>query len=234
MSRSIHTLLDELWLYSRAAYCRQNGTHTTYIHMDVQIKFTLEIISYHMRSWWMMADDNWSAKTYSIQFQAKETSNQSNCVVSTLSNDDLTLTKWSFSATIHLSRSLARSLPLTHSPHLTSPQFNATSTQLNSTNHSIRLFTYSLTYWFRSSLINTYILSFTLIISHIRFLTWLLTHFITHPLTYSSTHSLAQKFTRSLNYSHIHVITQSFTHSPTRSSIHALSISSYIHPITNL
>ena len=43
--------------------------------MDVQIKFTLEIISYHMRSWWIMADDNWSAKTYSIQFQAKETSN---------------------------------------------------------------------------------------------------------------------------------------------------------------
>ena len=132
----------------------------------------------------------------------------------------------------YTSKSLARSLSPSHS--LTSPQFNATSTQRNSTNHSIRLFTYSLTYWFRSSLINTYILSFTLIISHIRFLTWLFTHFITHPLTYSSTHSLAQKFTRSLNYSHIHVITQSFTHSPTRSSIHALSISSYIHPITNL
>ena len=142
MSRSIHTLLDELWLYSRAAYCRQNGTHTTYIHMDFQIKFTLEIISYHMRSWWMMADDNWSAKTYSIQFQAKETSNQSNCVVSTLSNDDLTLTKWSFSATIHLSHSLARSLPLTHSPHLTSIQRNVNATQLNqSFNQIIHVFT---------------------------------------------------------------------------------------------
>ena len=156
MSRSIHTLLNELWLYSRAAYCRYNGTHTTYTHMDVQIKFTLEIISYHMRSWWIMADDNWSAKTYSIQFQAKETSNQSNCVVSTLSNDDLTLTKWSFSATIHQSHSFARSLPLTHSPHLTSMQRN-----VNSINHSIRLFTYSLTYWFRSSLINSHTSSFS-------------------------------------------------------------------------
>ena len=157
MSRSTHTLLNELWLYSQAAYCRSNGTHTTYTHMDVQIKFTLEIISYYMRSWWIMADDNWSAKTYSIQFQAKGTSNQSNCVVSTLSNDDLTLTKWSFSATIH--QSLARSLSPSHS--LTSPQFNATSTQRNSINHSIRLFTYSLTYWFRSSLINSHTSSFS-------------------------------------------------------------------------
>ena len=201
--------------------------------MDVQIKFTLEIISYHMRSWWIMADDNWSAKTYSIQFQAKETSNQSNCVVSTLSNDELTLTKWSFSAPRHQShsfaRSLARSLSLTH---LTSIQRNVNATQLyQSFNQIIPLFTI-----FRSSLINSHTssFSFTLIISHIRFLTWLFTHSITHPLTYSSTHSLAQKFTRSLNYSHLHVITQSFSHSPTRSSTHALSISSYIHLITNL
>ena len=142
MSRSIHTLLDELWLYSWAAYCRQNGTHTTYTYMDVQIKFTLEIISYQLRSWWIMADDNRSAKTYSIQFQAKETSNQSNCVVSTLSNDDLTLTKWSFSATIHQSHSLALSLPLTHSPHPTSIQRNVNATQLNqSFNQIIHLFT---------------------------------------------------------------------------------------------
>ena len=159
MSRSIHTLLYELWLYSRAAYCRLNGTHTTYTRMDVQIKFTLGIISYHMRSWWIMADDNWSAKTYSIQFQPKETSNHANCVVSTLSNDDLTLTKWSFSAPIHQSHSFARSLSPSHS--LTSPQFNATSTQRNSINHSIRLFTYSLTYWFRSSLINSHTSSFS-------------------------------------------------------------------------
>ena len=204
--------------------------------MDVQIKFTLEIISYHMRSWWIMADDNWSAKTYSIQFQAKETSNQSNCVVSTLSNNDLTLTKWSFSATIHESHSLARSLPLTHSPHLTSIQrnVNATSTQRNSIIQS----DYSPIHWHIDlglhSLIHT--LLHSLIHSH-NFThplpQWLFTHFITHPLTYSSTHPLAQKFPRSLNYSHLHVITQSFTRSPTRSSIHALSISSYIHLITN-
>ena len=86
-----------------------------------------------------MADDNWSAKTYSIQFQAKETSNHLNCVVSTLSNDDLTLAKWSFSANIH---SLARSLPLIHSPHLTSIQRNVNATQLNqSFNRIIHLFT---------------------------------------------------------------------------------------------
>ena len=127
--------------------------HIRRTHMDVPIKFTLEIIWYHMRSWWIMADDNWSAKTHSIQFQAKETSNQSNCVVSTLSNDDLTLTKWSFSATIHQSHSLSPSHSLT-SPHLIS-------TQRNSINHSIRLFTYSLTYWFRSSLINSHTSSFS-------------------------------------------------------------------------
>ena len=115
---------------------------------------------HHIRSWRIMADDNWSAKTYSIQFQAKETSNRSNCAVSILSNDDLTLTKCSFSVPIHKSlvSSLALSLSLTH---LTSPQFNATSTQRNSINHSIRLFTYSLTYWFRSSLINSQTSSFS-------------------------------------------------------------------------
>ena len=91
-----------------------------------------------------MADYNLSAKTYSIQFQAKETSNRSNCAVSILSNDDLTLTLWSFSAPIHQSHSLARSLSPSHS--LTSPHLNSTQRQRNSINHSIRLFTYSLTY----------------------------------------------------------------------------------------
>ena len=96
--------------------------HTYDIHAyGCSIKFTLEIILCHMRSWWIMTGDNWSAKTYSIQFQAKETSNQSKCVASTLSNDDLSLTKWSFSASIHQTHSLALSLP-----HLTSPQLNAT------------------------------------------------------------------------------------------------------------
>ena len=133
-------------------------THIWMFKSNSHLK-SYHIISYHMRSWWIMADDNWFAKTYPIQFQAKETSNRSNCAVSILSNDDLTLTKWSFSAPIHQSHSLARSLSPSHS--LTSPQFNATSTQRNSINHSIRLFTYSLTYWFRSSLINSQTSSFS-------------------------------------------------------------------------
>ena len=133
-------------------------THIWMFKSNSHLK-SYHIISYHMRSWWIMADDNWFAKTYPIQFQAKETSNRSNCAVSILSNDDLTLTKWSFSAPIHQSHSLARSLSPSHS--LPSPQFNATSTQRNSINHSIRLFTYSLTYWFRSSLINSQTSSFS-------------------------------------------------------------------------
>ena len=133
-------------------------THIWMFKANSHLK-SYHIISYHMRSWWIMADDNWFAKTYPIQFQAKETSNRSNCAVSILSNDDLTLTKWSFSAPIHQSHSLARSLSPSHS--LTSPQFNATSTQRNSINHSIRLFTYSLTYWYRSSLINSQTSSFS-------------------------------------------------------------------------
>ena len=136
--------------------------HTYDVHTygcSNQIHTWNHIISYHMRSWWIMADDNWSAITYSIQFQAKETSNRSNCAVSILPNDDLTLTKWSFSAPIYQSHSLARSLSPSHS--LTSPQFNATSTQRNSINHSIRVFTYSLTYWFRFSLINSQTSSFS-------------------------------------------------------------------------
>ena len=157
-----------------------------------------------MRSWWIMADDNWSAKTYSIQFQANETSNQSNCVVSTLSNDDLTLTKWSFSTTTHQSHSLARSLSPSHS--LTSPQItsiqrnvNATSTQRNSINHSIRLFTYSLTYWFRSPLINWHTSSFSHSLSWFHTSAssldcsriWSLTHWLTRPLIPSLKNSLA-------------------------------------------
>ena len=215
MSRSIHTLLNELWLYSRAAYCRYNGTHTTYTHMDVQIKFTLEIISYHMRSWWIMADDNWSAKTYSIQFQAKETSNQSNCVVSTLSNEDLTLTKWSFSATIHQSHSFARSLPLTHSPHLTSMQRNATSTQ------SIIQSDYSLIHEHIDlglhSLIHT--LLHSLIHSHN--FTHPLPHLIVHAFHHSPTDLLVLSFPRSK----IHSLTQLFTPSRNNPIIHSLSYS---------
>ena len=157
--------------------------------MDVQIKFTLEIILYHMRSWWIMADDNWSAKTYSIQFQAKETSNQSNCVISTLSNDDLTYIEVVVIFGAHTSKSLARSLP--PSGPLSLPDYSHIHSRINLGLHS-----------------------FTPIIAHIRLFIWLFALFITHPLTYSSVHSFAQKFALSLNYSHLHVITQSYTYSP--------------------
>ena len=107
-------------------------THIWMFKSNSHLK-SYHIISYHMRSWWIMADDNWFAKTYPIQFQAKETSNRSNCAVSILSNDDLTLTRWSFSAPIHQSHSLARSLSpshsLTHSPHLNSTQRQRNATQ---------------------------------------------------------------------------------------------------------
>ena len=133
-----HYLMNCDYIHGQRIVVKMAHIRRTYIWM---FKSNSHLKSYHI-IWWMMADDNWSAKTYSIQFQAKETSNQSNCVVSTLSNDDLTLTKWSFSATIHLNHSLARSLPLTHSPHLTSIQRNVNATQLNqSFNQIIHLFT---------------------------------------------------------------------------------------------
>ena len=62
-----------------------------------------------------MTDDNLPLETHSTKFRPRETSNQSNRVVSTLSNDSLTLMKWSF---LHpyisippLSLSSAASLP---------------------------------------------------------------------------------------------------------------------------
>ena len=137
-----HYLMNCDYIHGQRIVVTMAHIRRTHIWM---FKSNSHLKSYYIiwsRSWWIMADDNWSAKTYSIQFQAKETSNQSNCVVSTLSNDDLTLTKWSFSATIHQSHSLARSLPLTHSPHLTSMQRNVNGTQLNqSFNQIIHLFT---------------------------------------------------------------------------------------------
>ena len=134
-----HYLMNCDYIHRQRIVVKMAHIRRTHIWM---FKSNSHLKSYHMRSWWIIADYNWSAKTYSIQFQAKETSNQSNCVVSTLSNDDLILTKWSFSATIHQSHSLARSLPLTHSPHLTSIQRNVNATQLNqSFNQIIHLFT---------------------------------------------------------------------------------------------
>ena len=87
-----------------------------------------------------------------------------------------------------LACSLALSLPLTH---VTSPQFNATSTQRNSINHSIRLFAYSLTYWFRSSRISS----------------------LTHSSPRSKIHSLTQLFTPSRNNPIIHSLPYSFKYS---------------------
>ena len=175
--------------------------------MDVQIKFTLEVISYHMRSWWIMTDDNWSAKTYSIQFQAKETSNQSNCVVTTLSNGDLTLTKWSFSAPIHHSHSFARSLSPSHS--LTSPHLNSTQRQRNAT-QSIIQSVYSLIHEHIDlglhSLIHT--LLHSLIHSHD--FTHPLPHLIVHAFHHSPTDLLVHSFPRpkkSLAHSIIHTFT---------------------------
>ena len=82
-----------------------------------------------------MADDNWSAKTYSIQFQAKLCSKHS--------------AKWrpNIDEVVifgdHTSKSLARSLALPLSlTHLTSIQRNVNATQLNqSFNQIIHLFT---------------------------------------------------------------------------------------------
>ena len=136
-----HYLMNCDYIHGQRIVVKMAHIRRTYIWM---FKSNSHLKSYHIiwghDEWWQMITD--LRKTYSIQFQAKETSNQSNCVVSTLSNDDLTLTKWSFSATIHLSHSLARSLPLTHSPHLTSIQRNVNATQLNqSFNQIIHLFT---------------------------------------------------------------------------------------------
>ena len=153
-----------------------------------------------------MADDNWSAKTHSTQFQAKETSNQSNCVVSTLSNDDLTLTKWSFSATIHQSHSLARSLPLTHLRHLTSFQRNATQSIIQS---DIDLGLHSLIHTLLHSLIHS--------------------HNFTHPLPHLIVHAFHHSPTDLLVHSSprpkIHSLTQLFIPSRNNPIIHSLPYS---------
>ena len=132
-----HYLMNCDYIHGQRIVVKMAHIRRTHIWM---LKSNSHLKSYHIiwGSWWIMADDNWSAKRYSIQFQVIETSNQSNCVVSTLSNDDLTLTKWSFSATIHQSHSLACSLPLTHSPHLTSPHLNSTQRQRNATQSMIQ------------------------------------------------------------------------------------------------
>ena len=70
----------------------------TYTQLDVQIAMILEILIYLTRSNWIRIYDNWPLEMHSSKFIPRETSNQSNCVVSTLSNDSPTLMKWSFVA----------------------------------------------------------------------------------------------------------------------------------------
>ena len=76
-------IINELRLYSRVSVLSLKG-HTYDIRAYGCSNQIHTWILYHMRSWWIMADDNWSAKMYLIQFQVKETSNKSNGVVSTL------------------------------------------------------------------------------------------------------------------------------------------------------
>ena len=155
-----------------------------------------------MRSWWIMADDNWSAKTYSIQFQAKETPNQWNCVVSTLSNDDLTLKKWSFSATIHQSHSLARSLPLTH---ITSIQRNVNATQ------SIIQSDYWLIHWHIDLGLHSLIHTLLHALIHSHNFTHPLPHLIVHAFHHSPTDLFLFKLSR--NNPIIHLLPYSFKYS---------------------
>ena len=170
------------------------------------------------------------------QFQAKETSNQSNCVVNILSNDYLTLTKWSFSALIHQTRSFALSLPLSLPPSLTHPtstQLNAT--QLNSINESDYSHIHSRINLGLHSLIHTLLHS----VIHSHNFTHPLAHLIVHAFHYSPTDLLVHSFLRSkiLSLTQLLIPSRSnpIIHSlPTGSSIHTLSNYPYIHLITNL
>ena len=114
---------------------------------------------------------------------SKETSNQPNCVVNNLSNDDLPLTKWSFRRPcISLSHSLARSLP--------------PSTQLNSTQLSSIKLNELMNEWINQS-------DYSHIHSHINF----------HSLIHTSPHSLihSHNFTHSLAHLIVHAFHHSPT-----------------------
>ena len=113
----------------------------------------------------------------------------------------------------HTSKSLAHSLSPSHS--LTSPHLISTQRQRNSINHSIWLFTYSLTYWFRSSLINSHTSSFSHNFTHP------LPHLIVHAFHHTPTDLLVHSSTRSK----IHSLTQLFTPSRNNPIIHSLPYS---------
>ena len=185
----------------------------------------------------MLNNGEWYLKNGNVfnTVSSKETSNQSNCVVSTLSNNDLTLTKWSFSAPMHQPRSLTHSLALSLSPSFNSTQLN--SIKLNELiNQSINQSDYSHIH----SRINFHSLIHTLPHSliHSHNFTHSLAHLIVHAFHHSPTDLLTHSFLRSL----LRSLTQLFTHSrnnpsihppPSRSSIHTLSNYSYINLKTN-
>ena len=150
--------------------------------MDVQIAFIPEIILYHMRSCWIMAADNWSAETYSMQFHAKESSNQSNCVVSTLSSDALTLTMWSFLAPIHILHSLTRTL---------APP------SLQAINQSINQPDYSHNHWLINLGLHSLIHTRPHSLIHSHNFTHSLAHLIVRAFHHSPTDLLAHSFLRS-------------------------------------
>ena len=88
-------------------------SHMAYTHLDVRIAFIFEMLLYLLMPYLTMTGDNWSSETNSTYFKTKETPNQSNCVVSTLPNDSLTLRKWSFLALVHqLSKPIIQLTPI--------------------------------------------------------------------------------------------------------------------------
>ena len=183
-----------------------------------------------------MTDDNWSLEMHPTQLKLRETLNQSNCVVSTLPNDSLASMKWSYLAPVHQPPSLdevifgtRRSTPsLTHSltPTINQAIHQPTSIKpsLPFRNDNLHLSTHLTIHTFTHWRNHSFVRSFTLTISHIHSLTWLVTHFImrslTHPHIYSNIRYLSQLFTPSRysfmsyilpNYSCIHPIANSQT-----------------------
>ena len=133
---------------------------------------------------------------------SQETSNQSNCVVSTLSNDDLTLTKWSFSA-------------LMHQPHPPSPSTQLNSIKLNEwMNKSINQPDYSHIH----SRIDFHSLIHTL--PHSLIHSYNFTHSLAHLIVYAFHHSPTDLLAHSFLHSKVRSPTQLFTHSRNNPSIH--------------
>ena len=149
-----------------------------------------------------MIIDQWKR----AQFQAKETSNQSNCV-NTLSNDDLTSTKWSFSAPIHQTHSLARSLLPSVPPSFSPPLTQLNSTQLNSTKVNSTQSDYSHIH----SRIELGLHSLIHILLHSLIHSHNFTHPLAHLIVHAFHHSPSDLLVHSFLRSKIRSLTQSFT-----------------------